>query len=313
MGSERQSGLANDNKRHTQTGKAMTIVVTGATGLLGHHIIDALLARGVPPKEIVAAGRSQSKLAQLELLGVRTAPIDFSDPASIDAAIVGAQRVVLVSGRDPGGRIRQHANVIDSARKSGVDQLVYTSAPSADTTDLAVAPEHKGTEAHLISSGLAYTVLRNNWYNENYEAALRQASSTGVYTASTGVGRVASAARKDYGEAAAVVLTSSGHDNAVYELSGDTAWTGLEFADILARILGRPVTFDNLTPEEHATRLRSIGLDEDSIAFVVSVDSSIATGALDKISDDLSRLIGHPTTPIAESLASFAKSVDDGR
>jgi NAD(P)H dehydrogenase (quinone) len=122
---------------------------------------------------------------------------------------------------------------------------------------------------------------------------------------------VASAARKDYGEAAAVVLTTPGHDNAVYELSGDTAWTGFEFADILARILGRPVTFDNLTPEKHATHLRSIGFDEDTIAFVVSVDSSIATGALDKTSNDLSRLIGHPTTPITETLTSFAKSLGD--
>ena len=146
----------------------MTIVVTGATGHLGRLTIAALLARGVPAADIVAAGRNANALQDLAALGVRTATIDYADPASLTSALVGADKVLLISGTAEGERVAQHGAVIDAAKAAGVRQLVYTSAPKADNTTLVLAPEHAATEALLQESGVPFTILRNNWYTENY-------------------------------------------------------------------------------------------------------------------------------------------------
>jgi len=278
----------------------MTIVVTGATGHLGRLTIDHLLARGVAAGDIVAAGRNTERLAEVAANGVRTATIDFDDPATLDAAFAGADTLVLVSASEPGHRVAQHTNAIDAAVRAGVKHLVYTSAPKATTSALILAPEHKATEEAIAASGLPATILRNGWYNENYAATFAQVSASGVYAASTGEGRVASAARTDYAEAIAAVLTSEGHIGAVYELSGDTAWNGTEFAAAASEVLGREIVFQPLTAEEQLAALTAAGLDEGTAGFVVALDQNIAEGTLGETSGDLNRLIGHPTTTLVD-------------
>ncbi|TIH40949.1 SDR family oxidoreductase [Subtercola vilae] len=280
----------------------MSLVVTGATGHLGRLAIDHLIARGTPPADIVAAGRDAGRLDALKSLGVRTAVIDFTDPATLAAAFEGAEGVLLVSGSEVGSRVQQHINAIDAAKAAGVTQIVYTSAPKADNTTLVLAPEHTATEEYLRASGVDFTIVRNNWYNENYTQTLGQVQQTGVYLASTGTGRVASASRSDYAEAAAVVLSTPGHTNATYELSGDVAWNGDDFAATLSDVLNRDVVFESVSSEAHTEVLRSAGLDEGTIGFITALDANIAAGELDKITDDLSTLIGHPTTPVADTL-----------
>jgi NAD(P)H dehydrogenase (quinone) len=287
----------------------MTIVVTGATGHLGRLAIDHLLARGVPTDGIVGAGRDPQKLAALsEATGVGTAVIDYSDPASLDAALAGATTLVLVSGSEVGKRVEQHGNAIEAAKRAGVERLVYTSAPKATTSALVLAPEHKATEELIAASGLAATILRNGWYNENYANSFAQAGATGVHLASTGQGTVASASRSDYAEAIAAVVTADDpqeHVGAVYELSGDTAWTGAEFAATAARVLGRDVVFSDSTPEEHLAALSAAGLDEGTAGFVVALDGNIRDGLLGETSGDLGRLIGHPTVTLEEYFRSL--------
>lgn len=276
----------------------MTIVVTGATGHLGRLAIDHLLARGVAAADIIAAGRNLDKLEELAAAGLRTAAIDFTDAATLDAAFAGADTLVLVSGSEVGQRAIQHANAIEAAQRAGISRIVYTSAPAATTSALILAPEHKATEETLVASGIPFTILRNGWYNENYESTFAQVAATGVYLASTGEGRVASAARADYAEAIAAVLTSDGHLGAVYELSGDVAWTGDEFAAAASRALGREVVFESVTPQQHATALAAAGLDEATAGFVVALDGNIRDGLLGVTTGDLSRLIGHPTATL---------------
>jgi NAD(P)H dehydrogenase (quinone) len=192
--------------------------------------------------------------------------------------------------------------VVDLAARSGVRRIAYTSAPAADDTTLALAPEHAATEELIRASGLPFTFLRNGWYTENYEQAFAQARETGVVASSAGDGRVASAPRSDFADAAAVVLASEGHDNAVYELSGDVAWSFDELAATFADVLGREVTHQRLTPDEHRALLVSFGLDEGTAGFVVSLDQNIADGLLAVTTGDLARLIGRPTEPLAETV-----------
>jgi NAD(P)H dehydrogenase (quinone) len=281
----------------------MTIVVTGATGQLGRLTVDSLLERGVPAADIRALGRSAERLAPLAALGVQTVVIDFEQPETLDDAFAGGDALLLVSGSEVGKRIPQHRNAIEAAVRAGVGRIVYTSAPHATDTDLILAPEHAETERLLTESGLPVTVLRNNWYTENYTGQVDIAAATGELVGSAAGGRVASASRKDYAEAAAVVLTTDGHEGAVYELGGDVAWTFDDLAATIGDLLGRPVSYRSVTPEAHTAALREKGLDEGTAGFVVALDGNIRDGALAEVTGTLSELIGRPTTPLAAGLA----------
>ncbi|MDY0985395.1 SDR family oxidoreductase [Microbacterium sp. CFBP9023] len=281
----------------------MTILVTGATGNLGRLVIASLLERGADPQSIIAGARD---VAKAEDLGVRVARLDYTDPSSVTSALEGVDSVLLISGSEVGQRVAQHQAVIDAARSAGVTKFVYTSAPKATTSDLVLAPEHKATEELITASGLPAVILRNNWYTENYAADLARAAETGVLASGAGDGRVASASRKDFAEAAAVVLLEDGHIGQVYELGGDVAWDYTELAAAIAEVSGRDVTYQPLTADEQLAGLQAAGLDEGTAGFVVALDAGIASGALSESDGTLARLIGRPTTPLVEGLRAIA-------
>jgi NAD(P)H dehydrogenase (quinone) len=280
----------------------MTVVVTGATGHLGRLIVESLLARGVAAEQIVAGGRQLDKLDDLAERGVTVARIDYSDPASLAAAFAGADTLVLVSGSEVGNRIPQHGAAVDAAKAAGISRIVYTSAPHADSTALVLAPEHIATENLIRESGLTFTFLRNGWYSENYLGTLDQAAATGEIVASVGDARVASASRADFADAAAAVVTGDGHENAVYELTGDYAWDFAELAEAASEVLGTPVVYRPVAPEQHRAELIAAGLPEGTAGFVVALDGNIRDGLLAHTPGDLARLIGRPTTPLVEAL-----------
>ncbi|MEV7578663.1 MULTISPECIES: SDR family oxidoreductase [unclassified Microbacterium] len=281
----------------------MTILVTGSTGHLGRLIVAALLERGVEPQAIRAGARDLAKGADL---GVPVVRLDYTDPESVAAALDGVDTVVLVSGSEVGQRVAQHRAVIDAAKDAGVSKFIYTSAPKATTSALVLAPEHKATEELIAAAGLPAVILRNNWYTENYAADLARATETGTLSAGTGDGRVASASRKDYAEAAAAVATEDGHIGAVYELGGDVAWTYADLAAAMTEVTGREVTFLPLSADEQLAALRAAGLDEGTAGFVVALDAGIRDGALADTDGTLRRLIGRPTTPLVEGLRALA-------
>ena len=281
----------------------MTTVVTGATGHFGRLAVEALLARGVAPSDIVATGRAIEKLDDLAERGVVVRRADYDDPASLDAAFAGAGKLLFVSGSEVGARMQQHRNVVDAAVRAGVRHLVYTSGPRADISALPVNVEHKATEEYIAEAGIPATMLRNNWYHENYLPDLATARAGGEIVSATATGRIASAARVDYAEGAAAVLTEEGHEKKVYELGGDSAWDYDELVETLAQIVGHAVTRRDVSPEERHAGLVAAGLPEGVAAFVVGLDTAIAHGALADVTGDLSRLIGRPTTPLATTLA----------
>lgn len=286
----------------------MSIVITGATGHLGRLVVEALLERGAGgiAEGIVATGRSVDRLADLADRGVRVERLDFDDvPASVDWLGAG-DVLLLVSGSEVGRRVPQHRAVVDLAVRSGVRRIAYTSAPAADDTDLVLAPEHAATEQLIRESGLPFTFLRNGWYTENYLPTFEQAKATGVVAGSAGDGRVASAPRSDFAEAAAVVVSTDGHEGAVYELSGDVAWGFDDLARTFGEVLGREVTYQRLSPEEHREALLGAGLDEGTAGFVVALDQNLAAGLVAGTSGELANLLGRPTVPLAETVRTWA-------
>ena len=280
----------------------MTILITGASGQLGRLVIRELLRRGVAPGDIVAGTRTPAALTELAERGVRTVELAFMAPETIAEAIAGVDTVLLISGSEPGNRLRGHLNVVEAARAAGVSKLVYTSAPKATTFDYVLAPDHRATEEAIAASGVPAVILRNVWYSENYLADVLRAADSGVIAAAVGDATVSSASRKDYAEAAAIVLIEDGHLGHVYELGGDVAWTYDDLAAAASEILGRDVAYVRLTPEQLNAALVESGLDAGTAGFVVALDGAIADGLLTEPGHELSRLLGRPTTPLTTAL-----------
>ncbi|MEW2485778.1 SDR family oxidoreductase [Streptomyces sp. NPDC048411] len=280
----------------------MSIVVTGATGELGSLVIDRLLET-VPASKIAAVVRNKEKAAGLAARGVELRVADYDRPETLTGAFRAGDRVLLISGSEVGKRVPQHTAVIDAAKTAGVAQLAYTGVLGGPDADFQLAAEHKVTEQLILDSGLPYTFLRNGWYTENYTANLAPVLEHGAVVSNAGDGRVASATRADYAAAAAAVLTGEDHLGKAYELSGDVAWSFAEYAAEVSKATGKEIAYKNVPAAVHQEILVGAGLPEDFAAILVDVDEAIARGLLAGTSGDLARLIGRPTTPMAETVA----------
>jgi NAD(P)H dehydrogenase (quinone) len=280
----------------------MSIVITASSGNLGRLLVADLLDRGVPAGDIVAGARSVDAIADLAAAGVRTAVIDYDNPGTAETALRSGDTFVLISGNDLPNRDRQHAEVIDAAKRAGAAHLIYTSGLRAAESPSPIAASHAVTEAAVRNSGLPFTLLRNGWYTENYARSVPTVRSSGVLLASVGNGKVASATRRDLAQAIGAVVTTEGHRGQTYELSGDVAWTYDDLAAAFSQILGRDVAYRAVTPEQHLQALADAGVPEPMAQMAVAVDAGIRAGAFAYTNGDLARLIGRPTTPLLDGL-----------
>ncbi|MDE8557403.1 NAD(P)-dependent oxidoreductase [Pantoea agglomerans] len=273
------------------------IAVTGATGQLGRIVIDALLKK-VPAAEIVAAVRTPAKAADLAALGVIVRQANYSQPETLEAAFAGVDKLLLISGSEVGQREAQHKAVIDAAKAAGVGFIAYTSLLHADTSPLGLGVEHRATEALLKASGIPFALLRNGWYTENYAASIPPALAHHAFIGAAGEGRIASAARQDYAEAAAEVMTRDDQAGKVYELAGDDSYTLAQFAAEIAAQSGEKVDYVNLSQADFAAALKGAGLPEGLAAMLADSDAGAEKGGLFDDSRQLSKLIGRPTTSL---------------
>lgn len=270
--------------------------ITGATGQLGKLVVEDLKKR-TSAKNVVALVRTPEKAADL---GVEVKTFDYTRPDV--ESLKGIDNLLLISGNEIGQRETQHKNVINAAKEAGVKRIIYTSLLRADTSTLSLAPEHYATEEALKASGVPFTILRNGWYTENYTGTLAGSVQAGALIGSAGEGKISSAARADYAEAAAVVLTSEGHEGKTYELSGDESYTLTDLAAEVSKQTGKEIPYNNLPEAEYAGALVSIGLPEGMAQFYAAFDTSAAKNDLFDEGKTLSQLIGHPTTPLADSV-----------
>jgi NAD(P)H dehydrogenase (quinone) len=274
----------------------MKIGITGATGQLGRLVVEKLKQR-VDSEKLVALVRSPDKAVDL---GIEAKAFDYTKSETLVDALQGIDYLLLISGSEVGHRKAQHQNIIEAARKAGIKWIVYTSLLHADSSSLSLAAEHVETEEILKSSGIPYTILRNGWYTENYTASVPSALGAGAFIGSAGDGKISSAAREDYAEAAAVVLTSEGHVGKVYELAGDMAYTLKDLAAEISSQTGKDIPYNNLSEEEYAGVLNSFGLPEGLAQAIASWDIGASKGDLFDDGHVLSKLIGRPTTALAE-------------
>lgn len=278
------------------------IAITGATGQLGHYVIESLM-KTVPASQIVAIVRNPAKAQALTAQGITVRQADYGDEAALTSALQGVEKLLLISSSEVGQRATQHRNVINAAKAADVKFIAYTSLLHADTSPLGLADEHIETEKMLADSGIVYTLLRNGWYSENDLASAPAALEHGVFIGAAGDGKIASATRADYAVAAARVISEAGHEGKVYELAGDSAWTLTQLAAELTKQSGKPITYQNLSEADFAAALKSVGLPDGLADMLADSDVGASKGGLFDDSKTLSKLIGRPTTTLAESVS----------
>ena len=277
----------------------MKIGITGATGQLGQLVVEQLKKR-VSSDVIVALVRTPEKAAGL---GVEAREFDYMKPETLVKSLGGIDQLLLISGNEVGKREEQHKNVIAAAQEAGVKWIVYTSLLHADKSSLSLAGEHVATEEALKASGIACTILRNGWYTENYTGSIAGALAGGAFIGSAGDGKISSAARADFAEAAAVVVSGEGHEGKVYELAGDESYTLSDLAAEISSQTGKDIPYKNLPEEAYAEILKGFGIPDFFAAAIASWDVGASKDDLFDDGKQLSKLIGRPTTPLADVIA----------
>ena len=277
------------------------IAITGATGQLGQLVIEQLLQK-LPANQIIALVRNPAKASELQARGLQVRTADYDQPDTLETALQGVDKLLLISSSEVGKRLEQHRNVVSAAKKAGVKLLAYTSILNAENSIMDLAHEHKETEQLIKASGIPFVFLRNGWYTENYTAGIPTALQFNLLLGSAGDGKLSLAARADYAAAAAEVLVRDNQAGKVYELAGDEAYTLAEFAAELSQQTGKHIPYNNLPEAEYRTILQNAGLPEWLAELLVSSDASAAQGTLFDNSHQLSQLIGRATTPLAESI-----------
>ena len=282
----------------------MSVVVTGASGQLGRLAVEALLRRGVPAADIVATGRDTAGIKDLADRGVVVRQADFADTGSLAEAFSGAGKLLLISATLPvAERVANHRRAIDAAVAAGVSLIAYTSMSHADTATTILGRSHRATEEYLRRSGVPSVLLRNSWYLENYTIQLPQILQNGTVVGAAGQGKVSAASRADYADAAAAVLTTEGHAGAAYELGGDEAFTLAELAAAISAAARKQITYTDMPVPELARLLAGAGMPAEVADSAADADLGLSRGELFTSSGDLRRLIGRPTTSLAEAVA----------
>lgn len=279
----------------------MNIAITGATGQLGRFVIESLIQLN-SQHHIIALVRDLEKASVLKAQGIEIRHFDYDQPRSLANALKGVDKLLLISANEVGRRTLQHKAVIDAAKIANVPYIAYTSLLRADTSPLGLAQEHRETEVLIKQSGLSYTLLRNNWYSENYLASLQHVIETGILFGAAADGQISSATRQDYAEAAAHVLNGTEHHNKTYELAGSQAFTLSDLAELISKASSKHIRYQNLSTEDYKQGLAQAGLASELIEVIVDADVQATQGAMYSEITDLEHILGRATTSIADSI-----------
>jgi len=281
--------------------RSKTLLVTGASGQLGRRVVEILLDAEAGP--VVAATRSPEKLAALADRGAEIRRADFDDPASLDEAFDGVDRLLLVSTDALGHRVPQHRAAIRAAARAGVKHIVYTSLPNPEKWGAPFMLERAETEKVLEASGLGWTVLRNNLYTDDLLSKLANAIPSGQLAAAAGDGGAPYVTLEDCAGAAAAALASSDFDGRTIDVTGPAVVTHTDLAKLASDISREQVTYVRTSPEELRKGFIAAGMSRDEADVLVTIDVAISKGLLGGVTDAVEELTGHPPASVAEFLA----------
>jgi NAD(P)H dehydrogenase (quinone) len=284
-----------------------SIAITGASGKLGRATLQALSARNVPAGSVFPVMRDPGKGADLKGFQVRRG--DYTDPASLEAAFQGVDRLLFISTSALGEeRMLHHRNVVEAAKRARVGHILYTSVikPSANAK-FAASPGHFHTEALIRESGIPYTFFQNNLYLDIIPFLFGSATQTGVLTHCAGSGRIGFIARDDIAQALAAALTAPKLNQSYAITTSRPSYTLDEVAAALGKAAGKPIRYDSVSADEFRRLLEGAGVPAAGAAMAVALGEATRAGEFDASSPDLEKLLGRAPVSLEAFLASGAR------
>lgn len=273
------------------------ILVTGATGKVGSEAVRLLRQRELPVRALV---RSPEKAVALAGTGAEIAEGDLEVPPTIDAAMRDVASVVLVSSGAPTPEL----NVVQSATRAGVEHVVKISSGGASMdSPIARRRWHAQIEDALIGSGLGYTFLRPNVYMQNIFALAPMIAKTGGFASSHGAGLLGMVDTRDVAAVAAEIAASPAtHRGKTYPLTGPELLSHVDVAAVLSEVLGKTITYREVSSEEDKNAMIQAGLPEPIAEMNVQAFRLVASGGSAWLTEDVPLLLGRP----ARSFKQFA-------
>jgi NAD(P)H dehydrogenase (quinone) len=264
----------------------MSLIITGASGSFGRQVTELVLEK-MPASDLILLTRHPAALAPLSARGAQIRVADFDKPELLVKAMAGGEKMLLISTLAVGLRRRQqHRSAIEAAAAAGVKHLVYTSSVGIHpkTPSLAVA-DHYFTEEVLRRSGVTFTILRDSQYAEVIATLLApMALRTGTWVMSAGEGAMAFVSKKDCIASAAAVLTSSGHEGAVYEITGPELYTFRQAAALASELGGRPIQYVAVTEAEKLALFDQAGMPRQYVDGLTNEDGTGIWGGEEMVS-----------------------------
>jgi uncharacterized protein YbjT (DUF2867 family) len=275
-----------------------TIMVLGATGTVGGHVVHRLAEAGLRPLALVRSGRDQ----HLSGDGIERVSADLDRPETIDAALAGVDRVFLLT-RQTSRQLAQETAVVAAAVRVGVGRVVKLSVFRADErSPLQIARQHRQAERLLQDSGLQHTVLRPVFFMQNVLSMVRD----GTIASATGAGRIAMIDARDIAAAAVAALTTAPATGRIYTLTGPDPVSFDNVADVIGQRTGRAVRHLRVSAEMVFDRLRAGGAEEWFAADMATLHGMLANGYEDVVTADLDDLIGAPAISFDRFVADFS-------
>ena len=283
------------------------ILVTGATGEFGKHAVQQLIKKGVNTSNISVLSRSMEKANNYKADGITVKIGDYTNYDSLVKAFEGVDKLLFVSSSEIENREAQHENVVRAAKSAGVQHIVYTSFmrnQERDNSAIAFLQDsHLKTENWIKESGIAYTFLQNATYLDMLPMFIgEQVLETGVIMQPAENGKSSLVLRQELAEAAAVVLTSEGHENKAYPLVNNQAISYYEVAETIAQISGKDITYQSPSPEEYQATLKTYGVPDEYIGLFTAFSVAQANGELEMSDNSLEKLLGRKPTTSTEFL-----------
>jgi NAD(P)H dehydrogenase (quinone) len=289
----------------------MTIAITGAAGHLGRLTAQLVLER-VPADEVVLVTRRPDAIADLAFAGATVRHGDFDEPDSLPGAFAGCERLLLISADTVGQRVRQHTAAVAAAAAAGVGHVIYTSIVNAGSElPLVVSHEHGETERAIRERGLRWTALRNGLYAEFQVAGAARAAASGQLVHNNGDGATAYVSREDCAAAAAAVLTTEGHEDAAYDITGPELVSQAALAALVTSITGRRVEAVAIDDDAAAQALVDVGLPPEAARAYASFGTAIREGVLDGVSPAVEDLTGRPPRSMREVLEAHRSEIEE--
>jgi NAD(P)H dehydrogenase (quinone) len=281
------------------------ILVTGATGHLGNAAIQSLLKKGVPAHKITALVRDENKAVHLKDQGIQIRLGNYNDYNSLKEALRGVDKLLLISSNEVADSLVQQKNVINAAKEKGVQHIVYTGMEikNYDTTAIPfVSQVHKATADYLKETGIVYTVMNNTLYADSIGKFSGETFLESGIFFPAGDGKLPWVPRAEMGEAAAVVLTTPGHEHKTYAITADTAYSFEEIAGMLSAITGKEVKYLKPDLNTFIDGLVKAGVPKEIVSFLGAFGTAIGNGEFDTHRSDFENLLGRKPMELKEFL-----------